>query len=169
MPSRSALLTLAFLSSTGIALAQGGSTFFVKDGGWTIMGSTRGCDAVNRDVTEFNVAPYNALWLTRYAGMDPQTMIRVFYWPGALEPEQAVTLHFELSNGQTFEMTAMTTEDLIADTDYRLTDENIRALDTAGHVIIRMDGKPALAFRTRGILDASQYLERCTSSLPPQP
>lgn len=148
---------------------MGGTFFFVKDKGWTIWSGPRGCDAVNRDITEFNVSPVHALWLTRYAGQDPQTVLRVFYWPGALEPEQAVTLKFEVLSGKNFEMSGMTTDTYIVDTDHELTDTNIDALEEAGFANILQQGKPILGFSTRGILDASQYLERCTAAIKPQP
>ncbi|HTV70353.1 MAG TPA: hypothetical protein VMF90_17635 [Rhizobiaceae bacterium] len=159
-------LGLAFVAS---AAAQGmapmAGTFFVKDKGWTIWSGPRGCDAVNRDLTEFNVAPVNALWLTRYAGQGPQTVLRVFYWPGAFEPEQSVTLKFNLLSGKNFEMTGMTTDTYIVDSDHELTEKNITALEEAGYANILLQGKPTLAFVTRGILDAAQYLVRCTATV----
>lgn len=163
-------ILLATLATISPAAAQDfPSTFFVKDSGWTIMSGTRGCDAYNRDPVEFNVAPYNALWLTRYQGQDPHTVLRVFYWPGAFENDKPVTISLDPFGGVSIELEAMTTDEFIVDSSYPLTPENFRALDTAGTVLVRVDGQPTLSFRTRGILDASQYLERCTATIKPQP
>ncbi|MBX3578496.1 MAG: hypothetical protein KF723_14925 [Rhizobiaceae bacterium] len=145
------------------------STFFVRDGGWTIMSGSRGCNAVNRDPVEFNVAPYNALWLTRYQGQDPHTVVRIFYWPGAFEDDKPVTIRLDVFGGKTIELEAMTTGSSIVDSSYPLTPENFEALDKAGTAYVRINGQPDLAFRTRGILDASQYLERCTATIKLQP
>lgn len=162
-----ALLGFAFVSPAAAQETATAAAFFVKDGGWTILSGSNGCNAFNRPLEEFNVAPMNAIMLSRFVPQ-PNTKMRLFYWPGALAKDSEVTVSFDLIGGGTIEYKGFGVSDLMLDIHDGLEDEDIAAIDRSGHVIVRTTGVGNMAFLTGGIQNAAEYLLRCAEAVATQ-
>lgn len=100
------------LFSTGSTLAENyGSKYFQQLGGWTIADWDRGeCVAFNRPGEEFNVAPFNALWIVRGPG-ENEAAIEVFFWPGAFRKGERANLLVSDGRGLNVTYQAVAVED----------------------------------------------------------
>lgn len=115
--------------------------YFERVGSWTIATWQDGkCLAFNRPGKEFNVAPFNALWLIR-GPQESDIAIEVFFWPGAFPQGKNTTL--EISNDRDITITY----DALAVQDYALrTHAAVRYFD-----IRRLADAPLLHVRTPNV------------------
>lgn len=149
------------------ACAAGQVFYLVKDGGWTVTAYTDRCVATNRLASEFGVAPYNGLWLTQRAGEDG-VRLRVAFWPGAFEANQALTLDIEFRDGskRSVAATATATTDWFVDLDEPLSSGTLAEIAAAGLFSVSpSNGAATLAFDTSAFAGLAFYLRDCARLL----
>lgn len=149
--------------------------YHVQLGNWTV--STAGvdnCQAFNRNLTEFNVAPYNGLSLRQDAGATEATL-SLSFWPGAFTPAQVVSLTFDYFGGAETEVLKGRAESNFAASDFMVTldrpfdGEELQALAEQQYVTISPDnGAASLAFDTDALTEIAFHLERCAAAIKAQ-
>lgn len=161
-----AILMLAGLCAAAPALA---APFLEQVGRWTVFSLGRSCMAINRDVEEFNFAPYNALSFVQAAGTDA-VKPRLYAWPGAFVPESALRLGFGLPGvNLPVSLTAKATSDFTVEADGPLPADKLEPIAKAGMLTVQVTGAAApvkpLAFRTEDLAKAFEALGRCAKGL----
>lgn len=139
---------------------------FATSGGWTISQfDKKTCVAVNRPGEEFNVAPFNALWVVQGPGVTNVTL-EVFFWPGAFKKKQ--TGELVVSDGHS---AALKFEAIAVETHAFRTTDPVRASD-----IRRLAISPLMHFATKTVRQelvfdvehlgrTLDYLEACVINL----
>ena len=166
----SGLLLLAPLPAAAQAV-----TYHVQLGSWTV--STAGvanCQAFNRNLTEFNVAPYNGLSLRQDAGATEATLYLSF-WPGAFTPAQVVSLTFDYFGGAESEVLKGRAESSFAESDFMVAldrpfdGDALQTLADQQYVTISPDnGAASVAFETDALTEIAYHLERCATAIKAQ-
>ncbi len=154
-----ATLALAFALSSP-ALAQ------VTPTHWSIDRDGRWCRAINRDATEFAVAPYNGIGFFQVAGSD-RVVMRVYFWPGAFSDDDTVSLTAEMKDSPGLvDLAGKATGDSIVDLDDATSKHDLDAMEAAGLVTLGAAGiEPELAFRTDGLSSAIARLGLCAGQV----
>lgn len=142
-------------------------TYRVEIDNWTVFTSgATGCQAFNRDPTEFNVAPYSALNLRQDAGSSEASLYLMF-WPGAFVPEQSASLTFDYFGGAASEvMDGKVEQDFIVRLDRTFDSKALQALADQRLVTITSDDGPApIAFKTDALTEVAYHLESCVAAI----
>ena len=154
-----ALLATAAAAQTGM--------YYAERGHWIVSTSSGGaCRAGNRPPEEFNYAPYNALQFV----VRPGSLIgvEVFFWPGALNPEQSYKLSVSFDNAAPLSLDARTTMDFVLAVEPQNSRELWRGLQDAEVLRVAVTGADGLDLLFS--LDDSTWLLRalqnCARVLP---
>jgi len=156
------------LAALCAAAPAGAAPFMEKVGVWTIFSTGRFCTALNRDMEEFNFAPYNALSFVQAVGT-PDVAPRLYAWPGAFDHGASVRLAFALPGvNLPISLPARTSDDFTVNADETLSPERLGLIAKAGLVTVQVTGgarlvKP-LAFQTADLAPALEALGRCAKA-----
>lgn len=154
------LASVAFLLAAATLPASAQSFHEVVDG-WTLTASSTRCYAINRDVEEYNTAPYNALTLLQ--GKDGATTLQVAYWPGALTAGGEVSIKLRPRNGKSQDVAGTAITDALAEATAPFDAEGLATLIARDYLDIKIGTLPLLSFRVADLPLAR--LAACTETL----
>ena len=159
------LACLIGLTATTIAGAQP-NVFLVEHGQWMIANGPSACRALNRPPADFNYAPYNGLQIVVKA--DNSIGVEVFFWPGAVSPDNHYRLQLDFTPGGAVTLDAHTTIG-----DYMLSagddPHKLWALfQKATTLVVTVEGSPSvsLSFALDDISRVLTDLQNCERLLP---
>jgi len=156
---------LAAVVGAGDAQAQAQRLVFSQqEGHWTIYNIDRRCYAVNRPLSEFNAAPFNALILALARG-GPLTM-SVHFWPGQFRETSPHRLILRPGSRSAITVPARATSDFALETSEALSPGFVQDLRTSDTLTVAAEGvSQSLVFDTLRIGFVIARLENCAQLL----
>lgn len=139
---------------------------FATAGSWTISKFDKNtCVAVNRPGEEFDIAPFNALWVRQGPKAD-DLALEVYFWPGAFRKNQAGELLVSDGEGPILRYDALAVETHAFRTLERMRISDLRRLATEPFIHLSTKTLPQeLVFDIKYLDRTLDYLSACHANL----